>query len=180
MIKYQVAHWEGYIKHDILVLISKSFNVLILNTGSVRDFPFVPLESLLYHCWAGFEWSSFLTWSILHGIISQPSRPILFYLCSFSEPGNKSKDCITKCLSLESSFMSCISFFLLLIQNSLSFHTFLYFIQDDGFIERNSVYSFVELIPSWNSDTSLFAPIFSSMLCFIIKQLNFKKDKIQK
>lgn len=76
--------------------------------------------------------------------------------------------------------MSCISFFLLLVQNSLSFHMFLYFIQDDGFIERNSVYSCVELIPSWNSDTSLFAPIFSSMLGFIIKQLNFKKDKIQK
>lgn len=54
-----------------------------------------------------------------HGIILQPSRPVIFDVHSFSEPGNKGKACTTTSLPLESSFISLSAF---------SWSTLLYFV----------------------------------------------------
>lgn len=146
----------------------------------MRDFPRVPWElvtALLWCVWV----KQFLT--LIHPTMESFYSPLgLFYLMYIPflnletrvKPAQPHLSLWNPALYLYLLFLGPPSYTLLLIPNSLSFHMSLYFFQDEGFIERNSLCSFVEIIPSWNSNTSELAPIFGSTLCFIIKRLTLK------
>jgi len=144
--KYQEAVWERHTKYDILVLISKGLTVPLLNTGQVRDFPFVPgeLVILLLCC----IWVK--QFNLIHLTMESFYSPQgLFYLHSFSEPRNKSKAGQQNHVSNHWNqdfmflfhFSSCSSSTVLLIQNTLPFYMFLYSLEDEDFIEKDLLYS---------------------------------------
>ena len=133
MIKYQVADWERHTIHDVLILTSKDLNAPILNSGLVRDFPFVSWELVMSSlCCIWMKQFLNLIQLPVELVYSPLGLFYLIYILFLNLETRVQPACRTKSLPLESSlyviFLCSPTCILLLTQNSLSFRTCLSFL----------------------------------------------------